>query len=56
MSGESLYYFAADPEVEGVSGKFFYLTTEEIPAKHILDITYQKQVYNMSMELVGLKE
>ena len=56
ISGESLYYFAADPEVEGVSGKFFYLTTEEIPAKHILDITYQKEVYNMSTELVGLKE
>ncbi|MGL6108276.1 SDR family NAD(P)-dependent oxidoreductase [Romboutsia sp.] len=56
MSGESLYYFAADPEVEGVSGKFFYLTTEELPAKHILDSNYQKEVYNLSMNLVGLKE
>ena len=56
MSGESLYYFAADPEVEGVSGKFFYLTTEEMPAKHILESTYQKEVYDLSMELVGLSE
>ncbi len=55
-SAESIYYLAADPEVEGMSGKFFHLTTEETPAKHILDSTYQKEVYNLSMDLVGLKE
>ncbi|MGL6104592.1 SDR family NAD(P)-dependent oxidoreductase [Romboutsia sp.] len=56
MSGEAIYYFAADPEVDGVSGKFFYLTTEELPAKHILNSILQKVVYEMSMDLVGLKE
>ena len=56
MSAESIYYHAADKEVEGVSGKFYYLTIEELPARHILDSTYQKEVYDLSMELVGLKE
>lgn len=55
-SGESIYYLVADPEVEGESGKFFHLTTEELPAKHILDSDYQKEIYNLSMDLVGLKE
>ncbi len=56
ISAESIYYFAADKEVDGVSGKFFNLTTEELPAKHILDSNFQKEVYEMSMNLVGLKE
>lgn len=56
ISAESLYYLAADKEMENVSGKFFYLTTEEVPARHILDKAYQREVYDLSMKLVGLKE
>jgi retinol dehydrogenase 13 len=34
ISGEGIYYLASSPEMEGVSGQFFNLTNEEIPAKH----------------------
>ncbi len=55
ISGEAIYYLAAAPEMQGVSGKFFHLTLEEKPAKHALNRTLGKQVFERSMELTGLK-
>jgi NAD(P)-dependent dehydrogenase (short-subunit alcohol dehydrogenase family) len=55
ISGESIYYLAASKEMEGISGKFFHLTTEELPAKHALDETTSKLVWDLSKELVGIK-
>ncbi len=37
ISAEALYYLGASVEMEGVSGKFFNLTKEEIPAPPALD-------------------
>jgi NAD(P)-dependent dehydrogenase (short-subunit alcohol dehydrogenase family) len=54
ISGEALYYLASSPELEGVSGKFFNLTNEEIPATHARDRKLSKQVFQLSKELVHL--
>lgn len=56
ISGEAIYYLVADPQMENVSGKFFHLTVEEKPAQHALDRTLGKQVYDLSIELTGLKK
>ncbi|MCK7499675.1 MAG: hypothetical protein MZW92_61685 [Comamonadaceae bacterium] len=37
ISAEALYYLGVSKEMEGVSGKFFNLTTEEEPAPPALD-------------------
>lgn len=54
VSGESIYYLVADPEMKDVSGKFFHLTVEELPARHAMDRERGKAVYAMSKELTGL--
>ena len=56
ISGEALYYLASAPEMSGVSGKFFNLTIEEIPAPHALDPQTQKIIWDLSMEMVGLEK
>ncbi len=56
ISGEAIYYLVADPQMENISGKFFHLTVEEKPAKHAMDRTLGKQVYDLSIELTGLSK
>jgi retinol dehydrogenase-13 len=54
ISGKAIYYLVAEPSLQEVSGKFYHLTIEEIPAKHALDRTMGKRVYAESMRLTGL--
>ncbi|MCY1723308.1 SDR family NAD(P)-dependent oxidoreductase [Prolixibacteraceae bacterium Z1-6] len=54
ISGEAIYYHASSPEMEGVSGKFYNLTNEEIPAKHAVDRELGKQIFQISKELTQL--
>ncbi|MCE1195754.1 SDR family NAD(P)-dependent oxidoreductase [bacterium] len=54
ISGEAIYWLAAAPEAEGVSGKYFYLTIEEKPAAHAVDGALGKRVWELSRSLVGL--
>lgn len=54
ISGEALYYLGVSRNLEGISGKFFSLTREERPAPHALDRSRVDEVYNKSLELVGL--
>jgi len=56
ISGEALYYHAADPSLQAVSGKFYHLTVEEKPAKHALDRALGRQVYALSLKMTGLSE
>jgi NAD(P)-dependent dehydrogenase (short-subunit alcohol dehydrogenase family) len=56
VSGESIYYLVADSQLQHVSGKFFHLTIEELPAKHARDRILGKQIYDLSMKLVGISE
>ena len=54
ISGEAIYYLAAAPEMQNVSGKFFNQTVEETPMPHALDREFGKSVWQISEELTGL--
>ncbi|MHC1735476.1 MAG: SDR family NAD(P)-dependent oxidoreductase [Erysipelotrichaceae bacterium] len=54
ISGKAIYYLVADPSLRDVSGKFYHLTIEETPAKHALDRTIGKRIYEESLRLTGL--
>jgi retinol dehydrogenase 13 len=54
ISAEALYYLGVSPELEGVSGKFFNLTTEEEPAPPALDKDAADKLWMISLELGGL--
>jgi len=47
-SGEAIYYLAADPGLEGVSGKFFNRTIEEKPAWYSVKQKMRQAVWNWS--------
>ena len=55
ISGEALYYLAAAPEMADVSGSFFHLTNDEKPAAPALDREKGRRVWDLSMQLTGLK-
>lgn len=54
ISGEAIYYLASSPDMEGVSGKFYNLTNEEIPAPHAMDRVLGKQIFEISKTLTKL--
>lgn len=54
ISAEALYYLGVSQEIEGVSGKFFNLTTEELPAPPALDKEAAHELWKKSLELSGL--
>ena len=56
ISGEAIYYLAAAPEMEAVSGRFFNLTIDEKPAAHALDRTVGEKVWQISEALTGLED
>jgi NAD(P)-dependent dehydrogenase (short-subunit alcohol dehydrogenase family) len=55
MSAEALYYLGVSEEVEAVSGKFFNLTTEEVPAPPALDKEVAYELWEKSLELGSLR-
>jgi len=55
ISGEALYYLAAAPELAGVSGRFFHLTIDEKPAAHALDREKGRAVWDLSLQMTGLR-
>ena len=55
ISAEALYYLGVSKEIEGVSGKFFNLTTQEVPAPPALDKEVAYELWGKSLELSGLK-
>jgi len=56
VSAEALYYLGVSKEVEGINGKFFNLTTEEEPAPPALDKEVAYALWDLSLELAGLKD
>ena len=54
VSGEAIYYLASSPDMKGVTGKFFNLTNEEIPAPHAMNRDLGKQVFEISKVLTHL--
>ncbi len=54
ISGQAIYWLAAAPELEGVSGRFFNLTIDEKPARHALDRETGRRIWTASERLTGL--
>ena len=56
ISSESIYYLAVSKEVEGISGKFFNLTTEEEPAPPALDREAAQAIWAKSVEMARVPD
>jgi NAD(P)-dependent dehydrogenase (short-subunit alcohol dehydrogenase family) len=56
ISGEALYYLAASKDLEKTSGRFFNLTIDEVPAKHVRKKELGKDMYQLSMKLANLQK
>jgi len=54
LAGEALYYLAASPEIEGLSGRYFNLTQPEKPWAHALDRSLGRTLWLLSEQLTGL--
>ncbi len=50
ISSESLYYLGVSKDIEGISGKFYNLTTEEIPAPPAWDVEEAKKLWDLSLK------
>jgi retinol dehydrogenase-13 len=55
ISAEALYYLGASKEIAGVSGKFFNLTKQEVPAPPALDREAAYELWERSLEYAGLQ-
>jgi NAD(P)-dependent dehydrogenase (short-subunit alcohol dehydrogenase family) len=51
ISGEAIYYLASAPDMASVSGRFFNLTIDEKPARHALDRSTGKKIWDMSIQM-----
>jgi retinol dehydrogenase 13 len=51
-SGEAIYYLAADPSLEGITGRFFNQTIEEKPAWYAVKPELSEAVWQQSEEFV----
>lgn len=56
ISAKALYYLGVSKEIEGVSGKFFNLTTLEEPSPPALDKEVAHKLWEKSLKLVKLKK
>jgi NAD(P)-dependent dehydrogenase (short-subunit alcohol dehydrogenase family) len=56
IGSESIYYLGVSGEVEGLSGKFFNLTTEEEPAPPALDKEAAMEIWAKSLEMTKLQD
>jgi NAD(P)-dependent dehydrogenase (short-subunit alcohol dehydrogenase family) len=54
ISAEALYYCGVSHELDGVSGRFFNLTTEENPAPPARDEDLARELWDTSLALSGL--
>ena len=56
ISAEALYYLGVSKELEGVTGKFFNLTTPEEPAPPAIDREVATELWEETLKMTGLKE
>ena len=54
ISAEALYYLSVSKDVENNSGKFYNLTSEELPAPPALDMECAKELWPISLKMSGL--
>ncbi|MFW9837984.1 MAG: SDR family NAD(P)-dependent oxidoreductase [Candidatus Thorarchaeota archaeon] len=55
ISATALYYLGVSKEVEGITGKFFNLTTEVEPAPPALDREVAEKLWHKSVVMAGLQ-
>jgi retinol dehydrogenase 13 len=55
VSAEALYYLGVSDELDGISGKFFNLTTAEEPAPPALDREVASELWDKTLRLSGLQ-
>lgn len=51
ISADAIYYLGVSKDVEAISGKFFNLTTIELPAPPALDIEIARRLWDISIKL-----
>jgi NAD(P)-dependent dehydrogenase (short-subunit alcohol dehydrogenase family) len=56
IAAEALYYLGVSADLEGISGKFFSLTTEEIPSPPAWDIDEARKLWEVSINLGNLNK
>ena len=56
IASESIYYLGVSQDLDGISGKFFNLTTEEEPAPPALDREAAQEIWEKSLEMTGLDD
>jgi len=56
ISGEALYYLAAEPTLKHTSGRYFNLTIDEKPMPHVFDKEKAAQIWQMSHTLTNLSD
>ncbi len=56
ISGEALYYLAAEPTLSDTSGRYFNLTIEEKPMPHVFDTEKIEQIWCLSHTLTGFSD
>jgi NAD(P)-dependent dehydrogenase (short-subunit alcohol dehydrogenase family) len=56
IASESIYFLGVSGEVEGLSGKFFNLTTEEEPAPPALDKEAAREIWAKSVEMTKVQD
>lgn len=56
LSAEALYYLGVSRDLEGVSGKFFNLTTQEEPAPPARDREAAYELWRETLKMAGLEE
>lgn len=56
ISAEAIYFLGASDEVDGITGKFFNLTTQEEPAPPALDMEAAYEIWAKSIEMTGVKD
>lgn len=56
ISAKALYYLGMAKEIGQISGKFFNLTTEEIPAPPALDLEVARELWQVSLALSNINQ
>lgn len=52
VSADAIYYLAAAPELQTVSGRYFNLTNMEEPASYILKEKWREKIWQRSLDLI----
>ncbi|MDA3823666.1 MAG: SDR family NAD(P)-dependent oxidoreductase [Bacteroidales bacterium] len=56
IAAEAIYFLGVSKEIDGVSGKFFNITKQEVPAPPALDIGAAYEIWEKSLEYAELHD